>query len=321
MPSLRLMTYNVRYFGHGTRGLVATRETVRRIAEAVAAMSPLCDVICLQEVEEHSLRSAPVTWHRSEPRTQLGEWLSELERALHHRHVEGRYEAHYFPAHRYALTRSTDLYTTGLAVLVGPRLRVVSEEEDRLEDITFRRGVKALKQTRICAHLALRVRDEYRESTGSDSGEEGDLDVFNTHLSLPGPFYPEFWSSPERMGFGPNQLEEARRLVAAIRRRRRSPRMVLVGDFNSVPDSPVDRFLREEAGLDDALASALGLRGDERARWATAGFMQLRMAIDRVYSSGGVRWLDFDESAPFDGASRFEGLSDHVPIVGRLRLE
>lgn len=318
MTSLRLMTYNVRYFGHGTGGLVSTRAGMRRIAEAIADMAPLCDVIALQEVEEQSLRSALVTWHPTERKRQLSEWMTDLGRALEQRGVTERYDAHYFPAHRYALAGTTHLYTTGLAILVGPRLEVLAEDQSRIEDITHRRGAKALKQTRICAHLTLRLRDGARDDAKARAA--GDLDVFNTHMSLPGPFYPEFWSGPARMGFGPNQLHEAQRLVSAIERRRRSPRVVLMGDFNSLPASPVDRLLCE-AGLRDALATKMGFDDAGRTGWSTAGFLRMRMAIDRIYSSESVAWTDFEGSAPFEARSPFDGLSDHVPIVGRMLLE
>jgi endonuclease/exonuclease/phosphatase family metal-dependent hydrolase len=321
MPRLRVMTYNVRYFGHGTRGVFSTRDGVRRIADAIASMSPLCDLIALQEVEHRSLRSALVTWHPKEERNQLAACMSELAHALDRRGVTDRYEPHYFPAHRYTLAPGADLYTTGLAMLVGPRLAVVSEDESRIEDITHRRGAKALKQTRIVSHLALRVRDAHREGLGPLQTEEADLDVFNTHLSLPGPFYKEFWTGDARMGYGPNQLAEANRLLEAMRQRRRSSRTVLMGDFNSLPDSPVDRLFQEEGALVDALAATKGLETTGRNRWATAGFMTMRMAIDRIYSCPGVRWLDFEESVPFAEPGRFAGLSDHVPIVGRLQLE
>ena len=129
---------------------------------------------------------------------------------------------------------------------------------------------------------------------------------------------------PERFGYGPNQVLEARRLVEAIAHRRSGEHVVLVGDFNSLPESPVDEMLREEAGLVDALADAKGLRGERLRAWSTAGFMKKRMNIDRIYSSPQVRWLDFEGSRPFDGhdglRNRFAGLSDHVPLVGTLSL-
>ena len=57
MHPVRIVTYNVRYFGHGTRGLASTAGSMARIADALAGLSPLADVICLQEVETSSLRS------------------------------------------------------------------------------------------------------------------------------------------------------------------------------------------------------------------------------------------------------------------------
>jgi endonuclease/exonuclease/phosphatase family metal-dependent hydrolase len=313
MRALRLMTYNVRYFGHRTRGVLSTPHNLRRIAESIARLEPLCDVICLQEVEGRSLRSRLATWRPDRPRTQLEDLAGELDRALARRGCGERYRAHYFPAHAYRLTPATNLYTTGLAILVRPRLQVVAHNLGRLLDITCRRVAMRLKQTRICAHVTVRAPDV------------GELDVFNTHISLPGPSYPEFWTGEARLGFGPNQLLEATRLVEIIGRRRRSDHAVLVGDFNSLPGSPVDTLLREQGNFVDALGECHGMSLDRRRLWPTAGFMSMRMAIDRIYSSPGVRWLDLDGSAPFDRPgerrNRFAGLSDHVPIVGRLRLE
>ena len=55
--TLRVMTYNVRYFGHATRGIASTGPAFRRIARSLAALDPLPDLVCLQEVETQSLRS------------------------------------------------------------------------------------------------------------------------------------------------------------------------------------------------------------------------------------------------------------------------
>lgn len=309
------MTYNVRYFGHGTRGVVSTRGGIRQIAQTVASMSPLVDVVCLQEVEQDSLRSSLVTWRpqRSRRPTQLDELMRWLDRALERRGIIDRYQATYFPAHSYRITKHTNLYTTGLAILVRARHEVIDHNRGREADITHRRGAKALKQTRICAHVTVKA------ATG------GALDVFNTHMSLPGPFYPEFWQGGDRFGHGPNQLMEARRLLETIRQRRRAEHMVLMGDFNSLPGSPVDRVLQEEGGLVDALATGKGLGSRELRSWFTAGFMQKRMNIDRIYASPGLKWLDFEGSRPFDEHPRavapsFGGLSDHVPIVGTASL-
>ncbi len=311
MPALRLMTYNVRYFAHGSRGVVSTQGGLARIAQSIAALTPLADVVCLQEVEHRSLRSSLVT---RGGKSQLDVFMRALEHELAARAEGDRYEAHYFPAHSYRIARGMNLYTTGLAILVRSRLEVVEHDAVHVHDITHRRGAKALKQTRILAHVTVRSRDA---SGAAARGDE--LDVFNTHLSLPGPFYREFWTSDARLGFGPNQLAESERMRAAVRTARRADRMVLVGDFNSLPGSPVDRHLCDEGGLVDALAENHGLCDLRRRAFATAGFLHARMALDRIYASPELRWLDFDGSAPFDG-STFAGLSDHVPVLGRLTL-
>lgn len=305
---LRLMTYNVRYFGHGTRGMMATRAGVRRIAASIAALQPLADVICLQEVETRSLRSSP---SMRASRRQLDALLHELEGALGRQGVSEPYNAYYYPAHRYQLTKRTNFYTTGLAMLVRPRLNVVAHNASQPHDITHRRGAKGLKQTRICAHVAV------------EHPRFGRLDVFNTHMSLPGFFYPEFWFGDGRLGFGPNQLSEARRVIEAVRHHQTSDNVVLVGDFNSLPDSPVDRLLRAQTGLVDALAQNKGLSGERLRGFSTAGFRNMRMNIDRIYSSPRVKWLDFDGTHPFGSAptnAHFAGLSDHTPLLGTLRL-
>ena len=58
---------------------------------------------------------------------------------------------------------------------------------------------------------------------------------------------------------------------------------------------------------------------DEEAlvKWPTAGFMNLRMHLDHMFSGEGLRWLDFDDTHRFGQRNGvFRGLSDHVPIVG-----
>src|SRR5262247_3772092 len=107
MPSLRLMTYNVRYFGHGTRGLASTSDAISRIAQSIAALEPLPDLVCLQEVETQSIRSSTIArpWHPGE--TQLDRLMTELHAELALGHKRDKYRAYYFPAHTYRLTRQT----------------------------------------------------------------------------------------------------------------------------------------------------------------------------------------------------------------------
>jgi endonuclease/exonuclease/phosphatase family metal-dependent hydrolase len=147
------------------------------------------------------------------------------------------------------------------------------------------------------------------------------IDVFNTHLSLPSTFTRAFWTEPRRMGWGPNQLEEARNLARFVERERTSDCFVVVGDFNALPGSPVYRFLVEERGWIDAFAHRYRMSIDELARWPTAGFFQMRMHLDHVFAGPGLRWLDFDGTHPFgDPNGLFHGLSDHMPMVARCRV-
>jgi endonuclease/exonuclease/phosphatase family metal-dependent hydrolase len=306
--ALRVMTYNVRYFGHATRGIASTDAAISRIAQSIADLEPGADLVCLQEVETQSLRSSTMAtrWHPEE--TQLDRLMTELHAALAVAGKRSRYTAYYFPAHSYKLTAKTNIYTTGLAVLARDAFRVAHHNADSPHDITHRRGVKNLKQTRICAHVAF-------EHEGGAT-----IDVFNTHLSLPGLFYKEFWTSEARMGFGPNQLEEARTLADFVERERRSEHFIVAGDFNSLPGSPVDSYLREERGLVDSFARVHKFSVSQARAYPTAGFLNLRMHLDHVYSSAKLDWLDYAETHPFGHRGKFSGLSDHVPLIGRCRM-
>ncbi len=308
MPQVRVITYNVRYFGHGTRGLASTAKAMTRIAEALAALDPLADVICLQEVETTSLRSN-LAHPAPEGETQLERLMGLMHRALHAAGKRDTYEAYYFPAHAYKLSVAP-LYTTGLAVIARRDFRVSHHNAGQPHDITFRKihPVKKLKQTRICAHL----RVEHKSGV--------DLDIFNTHLSLPTTFSKAFWFEPRRMGWGPNQLEEAQNLAKFVAKERKSERFIVVGDFNALPGSPVYRTLREH-GFADPFAEYYHFDEEALVKWPTAGFMNLRMHLDHVFSGPGLSWLDFEGTHRFGQRNgTFRGLSDHVPIVGTFKL-
>jgi endonuclease/exonuclease/phosphatase family metal-dependent hydrolase len=302
------MTYNVRYFGHATRGIASTGPAFRRIARSLAALDPLPDLVCLQEVETQSLRSTTANrlWHPAE--TQLDRVMTELHAALARAKKPERYTAYYFPAHTYRLTQRTNIYTTGLAVIASDALDIDYHNAGQPHDITHRVRAKKLKQTRICAHVSFKHRDGFN------------FDVFNTHLSLPNIFSKEFWTEEARMGFGPNQLAEARTLAGFVASEKRSENYVVVGDFNSLPGSPVDRYLREEHGLVDAFAKVQRFTSAESRDYPTAGFLNLRMHLDHVYSSPALEWLDFEDTRRFGEAGAFSGLSDHVPLIARLRV-
>jgi endonuclease/exonuclease/phosphatase family metal-dependent hydrolase len=282
---------------------------MRRIADAMAALDPLPSIVCLQEVETRSLRSTVA--HRYE-NTQLERFMEMLSTSLGAAGVPDAYDAYYFPAHAYRLAANTHVYTTGLAVLAHADFAVDHHNAEMPHDITHRRlhPVRKLKQTRICAHVRFRHR----------TGAIRPFEVFNTHLSLPSTLSREFWTKPRRLGWGPNQLEEARNLARFVERERSSDRFVVVGDFNALPGSPVYKFLVEEQGWVDAFAQRYKMSLDDLTSWPTAGFMRMRMHLDHVFGGAGLRWLDFDDTHPFgDRSAPFHGLSDHVPMVARCR--
>lgn len=305
---VRVVTYNVRYFGHPTRGLVSTKAAFQRIARAIARLDPLPDLVCLQEVETQSIRAHTLNRKSHPEETQLDRIMSELGAALEKLARPERYHAYYFPAHVYRLTSSTNIYTTGLAVIARDTFHVSHHNASSPHDITHRVRAKGLKQTRICAHVAL------------ERDDGATVDVFNTHLSLPSVFSKEFWTGDLRMGFAPNQLAEAKTLAEFIEREKRSENYFVAGDFNALPGSPVDRFLQEERGLVDAFRHVRKLSLSDARAFATAGFLNLRMCLDHLYSPPHLEWVDFEGTAAFGETSEFDGLSDHVPLIGRFRL-
>jgi endonuclease/exonuclease/phosphatase family metal-dependent hydrolase len=308
---LRVLSYNVRYFGHTTRGIASTRNAMKRIACAIAALDPLPDIVCLQEVETSSIRST-LAHRRADPEeTQLTRLMLMLGEALAEEGKREGYDAYYFPAHAYRLGPKTQIYTTGLAILTHRDFDVHHHNSHTPADITFRHihAVRRLKQTRICAHI--RFKDRHGHA----------VDVFNTHLSLPTTLSRNFWTRPERMGYGPNQMEEAKNLIRFVEAERRSDRFLIAGDFNSLPGSPVYHYLVNQQGYRDAFAQLYKMSDDELRKWPTAGFMRLRMHLDHIFTGPALRWIDFDETHAFgDRSASFYGLSDHVPLIGRCRV-
>jgi len=310
--AFRIVTYNVRYFGHATRGLASTKRAMHRIACAIAALDPLPDIVCLQEVETRSLRSNALHPAGADEETQLDRFMQMLSAALTPSRSRDAYEAHYFPAHVYGVGKRANVYTTGLAILALRDLVVDHHNATGPEDITHRRShaLRRLKQTRICAHVRFRRKGHAGHA----------IDVFNTHLSLPSSMAREFWTSSARLGFGKNQLEEAKNVGRFIEKERKSDRFVVVGDFNAHPGSPVYSLFTSELGYVDPFARLHRMSEAELRHWPTAGFMRLRMHIDHVLSGKGLDWVDFDDTHPFgDRTSPFHGLSDHAPIIGRFR--
>lgn len=303
---MRVVSYNVRYFGHALKGLASTVGPKRRIARALLSLDPLPELVCLQEVETRSVRSN-VACSASHP-TQLEAFMGRLDEAFAARGQRNPYEAFYFRAHAYRLAK-LPLYTTGLAILIDTtRANVEHHNCTCPEPITHHHLQlwKEGKQSRICAHMRL------KDLQGRT------FHLFNTHMSLPTPFARAFWAEKDKLGYGLNQVEEARRLVDFVHRHAGAEPFVVCGDFNSRPASPVYKYLTGEGGL---LGAQEALGGLER-KHPTAGFMRLRMHLDHLFSGGAVRWLDLDGSAPFgDPSGSFHGLSDHVPLVGRFELD
>jgi endonuclease/exonuclease/phosphatase family metal-dependent hydrolase len=308
---LRIVSYNVRYFGHALKGLASTRASQRGIAARLALLEPLPDVVCLQEIETISLRSRVAFRGRRPAETQLAAFMREVEEAFANDARTSPYEGFYFRAHVNQL-RGVPIYTTGLAILVNTRrLRVDQHNVESPERITHHHVErwKDRKQTRICAHMQI----------ASPSGRP--LHVFNTHLSLPTPFAREFWRERQRMGWGPNQLHEARTLAAFVHRHARREPFVVCGDFNSAPGSPVFEYLTREAGFQSAQAVAGLIDGGDPGAFPTAGFMRLRMHLDHVFFGNAVSCVDLDGTTPFgDRRGLFTGLSDHVPLIARFRV-
>jgi endonuclease/exonuclease/phosphatase family metal-dependent hydrolase len=297
LGAVSIMTWNVRYFGHGARGLRASPRWMRRMAWVLAGQPEIPDVIALQEVEDGSLRAGP------EP--QLARFLELFHEALSHHRRPEHYAGLYFPAHRYEL-RSTSFYTTGLALLVSSELSIEAHNAGQPDDITHVRlsSLGKLKQRRIVGHARLRTR------AGTT------LNVYNTHLSLPA-FFEVGPILPRHMGSGSNQLAEAKNLLEVLDRTDPGP-AVLVGDFNSAPGSPVyDSLLR--GGLVDVHHATSGLELEALREHSSAGFLHYRMHLDHVFTRGkAVRPLSLD--AHSIDAGPFRGLSDHAPKIGVFEL-
>lgn len=294
MGSLSVMTWNVRYFGHGAHGLKADPQWMKRIAWVLAGQPEVPDVIALQEVEDGSLRGG------REP--QMARFLEMFNGSLVHHHKDLRYTGLYFPAHRYRIGQ-TSIYTTGLAILVCDRLAIETHNADHPHDITHVRIARTakLKQRRIAAHVRLRDR------------EGRTLDLYNTHLSLPA-FLEVGPVLPKHMGSGSNQLAEVGKLLDMLALDGRP--VVVVGDFNSAPGSPVyERLL--SAGLTDAHRAHSGLGTEELLAHSSASFLHYRMHLDHVFSAG-VSWTAL--AAHTTDLGPFAGLSDHAPKIGRLEL-
>ena len=313
MP-IRVMTYNVRYFGHASRvvrGAASTRRGIMLITDAIARLERLPHVICLQEVETRSLRSALSHTPSHIGETQLEAVMKSLDHALHRHGQEHRYRAHYFPAHAYQVGKQR-IYTTGLAVLTREDVQVDLHNAEDPHDITHRRKgpIALMKQSRICAHVTV--------ARGGDT-----IDVFNTHLSLPAFISRDLFRIARRMGYGKNQEKEIEALARFVEAKRTSDRYLVVGDFNSLPGSPSYNLIQERLKVRDPFPEVFGhTLQDLLSAWPTAGFLTFRMRLDHIFAGPGLEWLDFEDTHPYGLESgQWHELSDHVPIVGRFKIK
>ncbi len=307
---MRIVSYNVRYFGHGLKGLASTAAGKARIARALLQLEPSPEIVCLQEIEDRSLRSALAYRGSKQEERQIDAFMRHLGEQAAQLGVKQRWEAWYFPAHRYGVG-ALSLYTTGLAVLVDTsKLKVIANNREQPHRVTHiaSKALQGLKQTRICAHLQL------EESSGSR------FHVFNTHLSLPSPWQREFWQQKVRMGYGPNQLKEAQTLVDYVRDRSAGEPLLVCGDFNSAPGTPVYRYLTQEAQFTGAQQVLTQIDPEAPGSFSTAGFMRMRMHLDHLFGAK-VLFTDLNDTCRFgDSSSRFHGLSDHVPLIAGFSL-
>lgn len=307
---MRIVSYNVRYFGHALKGLASTAGAKARIAQGISALGDLPDLVCLQEVETRSLRSRLAHRGGHPVEVQLDAFMRHLRHGLRTQGVQPAYEAWYFPAHVYRLG-ALKLYTTGLAMLVNThKLAVIAGNQEAPHGVTHygENTVRRAKQTRIVAHLLL-------EDTHGKK-----FHVFNTHLSLPSPFTREFWNQKIKMGHGKNQLAEAKILSEYLAWKSGGEPFLVAGDFNSAPNSPVYRHLIDEAKLRGAQEVLRQIDPEDPKGFSTAGFMNLRMHLDHLFGSG-LHWHDVDDTRSFgDESGRFHGMSDHVPLIARFDI-
>lgn len=313
MQPLRLMSWNVRYFSHHVRGVTSVERNVRRAAEAVAALDPQPDVLALQEIDNHSVRSNLTRLGRrtaenglSEP--QIVRFVQHLNDASAARSGH-RWEVLFFRAHGHDAILS--LYSTGLAVLYRQGIELVDHNSTSPHEITYRRiaALSRLKQKRICAHA--RLRDEAGRT----------FDLFNTHLSLPAFLQPADKTTRRRFGHADNQLAEIQSVLDFVARAGDPERSVLVGDFNALPGSRVyNAVVGNGSTLRDAFARHFDLSVDDLVGIPSAGFMRMRFRLDHFFAGPRVTVNAFPHTFPFNQSHPMRGLSDHVPIVGSFTI-
>ena len=310
---LQLLSWNVRYFSHHLRGISSTERNLQLAAQAIASFEPQPDVLALQEIDNHSIRSNVNRFGRQngpngESPPQIVRFLEHLNRASVARGGH-EYEAMFFKAHGHDAILS--LYSTGLAILHRKGLRVVEDNVSSPHEITYRRiqRLARIKQKRICAWC--RFADEAGHS----------FDLFNTHLSLPAFLQRANPETRRRFGEADNQLYEIQAVLDFIHERANLDRAVLVGDFNAVPGSRVyNHVIGGATRFRDAFATHFAISPDELRGIPSAGFMRMRFRLDHVFAGPKLNFVEFPHTLPFSRAHPLRGLSDHVPIMGTFTV-
>jgi endonuclease/exonuclease/phosphatase family metal-dependent hydrolase len=305
-----LVSWNIRYCSHRTRGITSTDTNLQMVAKALTTMDPLPDIIALQEIDTSGIRTAPARARRrrrGEPESQLDRLLACINAAIPD--PENKYNCLFYPAHGHS-GDSPAIYSTGLAILHSPRLKVVASNVEKPHEITHRRisRLSNVKQRRICAWARFLT----------DTGQQ--FNVFNTHLSLPAFFQRHEGPTGGRFGEASNQLAETSEVLSCMSGRRGQVPTLLVGDFNAVPGSRVYQQILRSGVLRDAQADRQGLTAKQMRAQPSAGFLRFRYRLDHIFAGNRVHFSDFQNTMPHGPMHPLKGVSDHVPLAGRFSL-
>ena len=293
--ALRIVSYNVRYFGHALKGLASTRGPEHRIARALAVPRPPPDVVCLQEIETISLRSRLARGRAHQGETQLASFMAALERAFAELGKPFPYDGFYFRAHANRIRKVQHHH---------PRPRHPGEHPAAARRIAQRRLAPphhapprgALPRPQAGAHLRPHPRGRPVRAPAPR--------LQHPHLAAH-PLRPRLLDPSGQDGLGPEPAPrgpDAGRLRGAPRRGRalRGLRRLQLG----ARARRCSGYLTEEAGFRSAQQDLGLLDPDDAKGWPTAGFMRMRMHLDHLFFGNGVRFLDLDGSAPLRRPAR-----------------
>ena len=155
---LRILSYNVRYFGHATRGLATRRRpwsgSPRPWRRSIR--SPRSSA-CRRSRRDRCGRPWPRRASQGRRADAARAVRAELSAALTAAGKPDAYEALLLPGARLPPSTRTHVYTTGLAVLAHDAFVVDRHNaEQPARHHPSRAPVKGFKQTRICAHVRFR---------------------------------------------------------------------------------------------------------------------------------------------------------------------